>query len=409
MSSASRSRRPLALLLCSGVAIASAAALPLAPRAPIAAPVTARQETPREPPLDELDDGDGRSSDPSSGSAEPSLPRLDRAVERGLAWLIANQESCGGWVGDVGHKQEDGYAVYDTAERQRREGHAHVGVSALAGLALLADGKPVDTGPYAATFDRLIGYVTRSQDEFGYLCDGTTRMYSHSFALLFLSQLYGMTQRHHATVERALTKAVAFTESAQNEHGAWRYQPFTLEADLSVTVCQVQSLRAARDAGIAVKKSVIDRVVDYVRDSRIDGGRYEGAFYYKIYGRGASSKTSYAINAAAVTTLHSAGLYDPREYGGALDYLAASYDDVARYYDDHFYFWYGNWYAAQAFFSEGGPRWRRYWQSLSTQLLSNQQTDGRWLNRTGPGDAFATAIACLLLRLPAQYLPIFRG
>jgi hypothetical protein len=346
--------------------------------------------------------------DPSSGTASPAQERIDRAVVRGLAWLIAHQEASGGWVGDCGHKQEDSYAVYDTAERQQQDGDAHVGVSALAGLALLADGTPPDDGPFAAPMERLVGYLLQSQDEFGYLCDGTTRMYSHSFALLFLSQLYGMTARHHDRVERALQQAVAFTESAQNEHGAWRYQPFTLEADLSVTVCQVQALRAARDAGIAVKRGVIDRVVEYVRASRIDGGRWDGAFYYKIFGRGASSKTSYAINAAAVTTLHSAGLYDAREYGGALDWLVDDRDrNFAR--PDHFYFWYGNWYAAQAFWTEGGPRWRRYWQELAEMLLATQQADGRWRNTVGPGDAFATAVACALLRLPAQYLPIFRG
>lgn len=364
-----------------------------------------------------LDDGsaDPSSADPSSMVAQPPLPVLDRAVGRGLRWLIDQQEACGGWSGDVGHKQEDSYVVYDSAERQRLEGHAHVGVSALAGLALLADGQPVDEGPYAATFDRLVAYVLRSQDQFGYLCDGTTRMYSHSFALLFLSQLYGMTTRHHDTVERALQQAVAFTERAQNEHGAWRYQPFTLEADLSVTVCQVQSLRASRDAGIAVRKDVIDRVVEYVRQSRIDGGGWDGArgsldgaFYYKIHGRGAESKTSYAINAAAITSLHSAGNHDTREYEGALEYLTqARADNFAR--SDHFYFWYGNYYAAQAFWNEGGPRWRRYWRDLSETLLESQQPDGRWLNRVGPGDAFSTAIACLLLRIPAQYLPIFRG
>jgi hypothetical protein len=203
--------------------------------------------------------------------------------------------------------------------------------------------------------------------------------------------------------------AVQFMQQAQNEKGAWRYQPFTVESDLSVTVCQVQALRAARGAGIPVAKSTIDRVVQYVRDSKItDDEDAGGLFYYKIYGRGASSKTSFAINAAAVTTLHSAGLYDEHEYGRALDYVAQDYPRMSSRYADHYMYWYGNYYAAQALFTEGGPRWKNYWTRLRDDLLERQQSDGRWLNPVGPGDAFGTAVACLLLRLPAQYLPIFQ-
>ena len=50
----------------------------------------------------------------------------------------------------------------------------------------------------------------------------------------------------------------------------------------------------------------------------------------------------------------------------------------------------------------------RVWKRLRDDLLQRQQPDGRWLNSVGPGDAFGTAVACLLLRLPAQYLPIFQ-
>jgi hypothetical protein len=208
-------------------------------------------------------------------------------------------------------------------------------------------------------------------------------------------------------IGRALTLAVQFTQSAQNEHGAWRYQPFTIEADMSVTVCQVQSLRAARDAGIPVAASVIDRVVDYVRDSRIGYGNWEGAYYYKIHGRAARTKSSFAINAAALTSLHSAGLYREEESGRALDLLVEDYPDLTRGYPNHYYYWYGNYYAAQALSAAGGERWRVYWRRLRDDLLVRQQPDGRWLNDVGPGDAFGTAVACLLLRVPAQYLPIF--
>src|SRR6185503_727289 len=182
------------------------------------------------------------------------------------------------------------------------------------------------------------------------------------------------------------------------------YQPFTVEADLSVTVCQVQALRAARDAGIPVSPDCINRVVQYVRDSRIQRGDFAGCFYYKIYGRSARQKTSFTVNAAAVTTLHSAGLYDEREQGRALDVVAEEFPEIAAYWSDHYYFWYGNYYAAQALFTEGGSRWRAYWSRLRDHLLDHQQADGRWCNTVGPGDAFATAVACLLLRIPAQYL-----
>jgi hypothetical protein len=233
-------------------------------------------------------------------------------------------------------------------------------------------------------------------------------MYSHAFATLFLSQVRGMTKERAEPVDEALRAAVAFLERTQNRHGAWRYTPFTVEADLSVTVCQVQALRAAHNAGIHVSADCIRRVIDYVRDSRIPSGPYAGAFYYKIHGRAAFTKTSFTINAAAVTALHSAGVYDEAEYGPALAFIEEHYDEVSTYYPGHFYFWYGNYYAAQALNFVGGHRWDRYWDRLSDDLLRRQRADGSWPNTVGPGDEFATAMACLLLRVPAQYLPIFQ-
>ena len=340
--------------------------------------------------------------------AEPRAAEIERAVARGLRWLAEHQEACGGWLGDAGHKQGDGYVVYHSAEQCHEEGGAFMGVSALAGLAFLADGQMPDRAPYDRLYDRLIDYLIAHQNEFGYFCDGGSRMYSHSFAVLFLSQAHGMCIRRAKEVEHALAIGVQFTQQAQNENGAWRYQPFTVESDLSVTVCQVQALRAARDAGIPVSSKVIDRVVEYVRASRIEDEDDAGAFYYKIYGRGARQVTTFAINAAAVTSLHSAGLYNDRDYGRAIDLIAEEYPILSRRYPDHYYYWYGNYYAAQALFTEGGTRWRAYWKRLRDDLLERQQEDGSWQNPVGPGSAFATAVACILLRLPAQYLPIFQ-
>src|SRR5262249_28453544 len=161
-------------------------------------------------------------------------------------------------------------------------------------------------------------------------------------------------------------------------------------------------------AGIPVPRGCIDRVVDYIKRSQIPYGYERGLFWYKITGTSAMTKTSFTINAAAITALHSAGLYTDDAYGRAVDYLESEYDDVSRYYGTHFYFWYGNYYAAQAFHQCGGKRWERYWSRLTRDLLARQQSDGRWRNDTGPGDEFATAMACLMLQIPEGVLPIYQ-
>jgi len=77
----------------------------------------------------------------------------------------------------------------------------------------------------------------------------------------FRRPLPGRGPRHHCRQkklqERAhdlLVRAVQLMKSAQNREGGWRYQPKPADADLTVTVCQLQALQAVRDAGIAVRR-----------------------------------------------------------------------------------------------------------------------------------------------------------
>jgi hypothetical protein len=45
---------------------------------------------------------------------------------------------------------------------------------------------------------------------------------------------------------------------------------------------------------------------------------------------------------------------------------------------------------------------------MKDHLISDQKPDGRWINDVGPGDVFSTAVACVVLQVPKQYLPIFQ-
>ncbi len=338
---------------------------------------------------------------------ESLWPEMQAAADRGLSWLAQKQDSAGYWQADVGHKQRDKYLILRSAEQNEALGQGHIGVSALAGMAFLAGGHLPDRGKFGQVVRRTVNYVLAQVNDNGIISDGGTRMYSHAFATLFLAEVHGMGAENE--IREGLEKAVHIIIDSQNAQGGWRYNAFSKEADLSVTVCQLQALRAARNIGIKVPKATIDRAVDYVMRSRTTRGRGKGLFFYKIAGRGAYEKNQqYAINAAALTALFSAGVHDENIFDPVLGFLEAEYPRVANWYPDHYFYWYGNYYACQAFFQAGGVRFRRWFEALSRDLLRFQRSDGRWLNRTGPGDPFSTAVACLMLQIPKQYLPIFQ-
>lgn len=332
------------------------------------------------------------------------------AAARGLRWLAARQTAAGNWTGIVGHKMNHDYVELPNGlavETQRRTGHGHPGVTAFAGMAFLAGGHLPDRGEHGDVVRRAHDYLCQQAQETGLISDAGTRMYSHAFATLFLAEIHGMAQTRDARL--ALDRAINLIVDTQNQYGGWRYNPFDRELDLSVTVCQVQALRAARNIGIRVPADTIERAMDYVRRSRVPSGRHQGLFYYKVHGRGAYEKpTEFAINAAALTALSSAGIHDADLTDPVLRFLEDEYVAVREYSGDHYYYWYGNYYAAQAFYQAGGATCRRYFARLCRDLLQQQSPDGSWQNRVGPGDEWSTAVACILLQMPKQYLPIFQ-
>ena len=76
-------------------------------------------------------------------------------------------------------------------------------------------------------------------------------------------------RRHDGDVKARLQQAVDFTVRCQNSEGGWRYLPFDMFSDISVTVCQIMALRASRNVGIRVPRENIDRAVAYVLRSAV--------------------------------------------------------------------------------------------------------------------------------------------
>ncbi|MCA8967806.1 MAG: terpene cyclase/mutase family protein, partial [Planctomycetes bacterium] len=188
-------------------------------------------------------------------------PETTQAIDRALAWLADQQNDDGSWTGSVGFKLNQSYEV-------ERTGVPHVGVTALAGMAFLAGGHLPDRGRYGRTISRATDFVLSCVDPTsGFISHQGTRMYSHAFATLYLAEVIGMTRR--ADLRDKLQRSVDLIVQSQNEFGSWRYEPFAVESDMSITVCQLMALRAARNIGMKVPKATIDRAVEYVTRSYI--------------------------------------------------------------------------------------------------------------------------------------------
>jgi len=343
-------------------------------------------------------------------------PESVAAVERALAWLAGHQNADGSWSGDVGFKLNQGYEVTDRNE-------PHVGVTALAGLAFLASGHVPGRGGYDDTIARATDFVLSCVQENGYITAHSTRMYSHAFATLFLAEVYGMTER--GDVREKLQLAVDLIVATQNREGAWRYEPYAVESDMSIAVCQLNALRGARNVGIRVPRSTIDRARLYVQRSYVtrDEGQIDdyyrsdrGSFKYQAM---KNTRSSFALTAAGLAALHNSGVYGgellgpdnkPIDLGASVDFLTNHYDLVSgdSPYKFHYFYWYGHYYATQALYVVGGRAWAWYYPRLREELIAGQRPDGSWPNPFGPGPAFSTAVGAIILSLPFGYLPIFQ-
>lgn len=345
--------------------------------------------------LARLSPADDRAGDPGPPAGDFITPETQAAIDRGLGYLARAQSDDGSYFDGSG---------------------GNVAVTGLAGLALMAGGHQPGRGRYGAAVSRAMDYVlSRGGGTVpGYLTagdggQGHSGMYQHGFGTLFLSELYGMVPDpdRQRRLRDGLEKAVALIVKAQNREGGWRYQPRPSEADVSVTVAQLMALRAARNAGVFVPKSTVDACVKYIKDCQLE----DGGFCY-IRGQRVSGSL-FPRSAAAIVGLYSAGIYDGREIDRGLRYLmqfcpgrraAGGFRDPRT--EMHYY--YAHYYAGLAMWTAGGNYWTEWFPAVRDDLLARARGGvGGW-NDFAYGSTYATAMACIILQLPNNYLPILQ-
>ncbi len=318
-------------------------------------------------------------------------PEAQRAIDQGLDYLAKTQAANGSWGSG-------------------NEFRGNVAITSLGGLAFLAGGHQPGRGKYGKVVARAVDYVLTQKNDKGLLSNPNfqfnTPMYNHGFATLFLAEVYGMGTNKHMNdrLKTAIDLAVKLIISAQHKSGGWRYDPQPHDADISVTICQIMALRAARNAGFSVPKATAENCIKYVKKCQDNSGGfgYQGA-----------GDPGFARTAAGVVALYSAGVYDGDAVKKGLDFLLRYKPGAGRgafQENNNVFYYYGHYYAAQAMWTAGGRYWKDWFPAVRENLLrgnGHRQAGGNWADNQFCTHYY-TAMALIVLQIPNNYLPIFQ-
>jgi len=343
-------------------------------------------------------------------------------VRKGLEWLVKQQHKDGHWGANG-----DQYPVTMTA---------------LGGMALLMEGSTVREGKYPNNIRRCADWLMdrsmKGANRNGLIGnpDHPTEtgryMYGHGFSMLFLASVYGDEEDkdRRERLKDILTRAVLYCGAAQSTQGGWFYTSKMDGHDQdegSVTVTQVQGLRACRNAGIAVPKEIIKKAQDYLKNSTTDKGGVvyslgRGGFRAPIGGERP------ALTAAAISCAFNSGEYKnelvkkwfkfcqtaiPINGGGGGIGVRFGHDEYTHYYYAQSLYILGDdgW---EKMFGPTAPdqrlTWTVYRNGMCDQLKSSQSGDGSWASGGGfsVGAVYSTAIYLTILQLDKGALPIYQ-
>ena len=339
---------------------------------------------------------------------------IDASVKRGVAYLVSTQSPEGAFL---------------DPDRGNQYGSV---MSALAVLSMASVGhQPTDKTPEGLAMRKGIDFLLRAdrQRPDGYFGNtDSSRMYGHGIITLALCEMLGMgvdasqdkllRDRCQKSIELILRSQRVKKHSPRFD-GGWRYTPESGDADLSVTIWQLLSLRSAKNAGLAVPKEAIDSAVEYLKQSykseRDASGKPtdpKSGFAYQPGGT-----PEFATTAAGLLALQICGEYTAPEVLGASDWLLdMTQGGGPRKHQIQYnqrWFFYGLYYFSQGMQKRGGVYANEAKGIVEKILLANQLPDGSWISGDGQernaGRVYSTSLGILSFATKYHYLPIYQN
>jgi len=357
---------------------------------------------------------------------------LDSAIQRGIALLLAAQESL-----DPQQKLKAEWP-YEGVYRAQENGSQHViplgyrvGGTSIACLALIeaCDGKP--RPEVREAIERALGFVLAMLDaprmDAGFLDGYDVRGWGHAYALAFLLRLREaglLPESTRATAEHAIPYLVEMLEKTSiQDPGGWNYSRRKDTARASpatfMTAPTLQILFEAAQAGEKVDELVVEKALATLEQARLDSGAFQ-------YGTNPEHKTgkgfedvpgSIGRSPICEVTLYLAGRGSLERIRAALDAFFEHWQwlEVRRkqgathippYMIAPYYFFYAHRYVAQAI--ELLPEAERagYRERLAKLFWAVREADGGWNDRVFPrSENFGTAMTLLALKAPTLRPP----
>ena len=319
--------------------------------------------------------------DPQQGHAEaPELTEeAEKAIDRGLQYLLSSQNPDGSW--------------------SSANGDFKIAGTSLGLMAFMVKGHFPGFGRYGEALDRAKNYLLKRQKESPTGAMGV-KMYEIGLFTIAMSEMWGMTKdpADNKAIQQALERSVQIILRSQSPLGGWRYAPRPdAGQDTSVTAMVFVSLASAREAGILVPTETIDRVTGYLRDQVWD--ERTGGFGYQGPGN------TVACTAGGVYAAQLAGNRDTEWVSAALNYLDNNPKMFSRKDNGHYY--YTHYYAMQAMVQAGDERYAKWYPKIRDSLIQLQQPNGSWQEKEDDYP-HKTPMAIIILGTPHRYIPVYQ-
>lgn len=350
-------------------------------------------------------------ANPAPLNAEGIPPAYRDTINKGLAFLVRSQHKDGHWEGVGGQ-----YAV---------------SITAMCGVTLLCEGSTMREGKYRDNIRRAADWLMARTQPNGLIGVATSEakggryMYGHGFGLLFLSCIVGEEENaaRRARLAQICERAARYSFDAQTNRGGWGYVSAKDGSNFdegSVTITQVQALRAARNAGIIVPNEAIKLAQKYLKDST----NSEGGIMYSL--SLPDSQTKPALTAAAIACGFSFGDYQgdliKRWLKTCQRYLSMPSEGRRMGHDVYTHYYYSQVVYVlgedryKKLFPDARPdellTWSSYRKAAFDEFKRTQSADGSWSMDTWTarmvGPVYVTACYLTALQLDNGALPIYQ-